>query len=84
MSMVSNRGIKVASRAESAQMIRDALANKEGPARDIVGFNAGLAIYAGNRAASIQDGMKQAFELLANGAARAKLDEFCTYTRKQT
>ena len=82
MSMVSNRSLKVATRAESARMILDALDNKAGAARDIVGFNAGLAIYAGNRASSIKDGLKQAFELLASGAARAKLDEFCTYTRK--
>jgi len=53
-----------------------------GAARDIVGFNAGLAIYAGNKAASIQEGLDQAFELLVNGAARSKLDEFCTFTRK--
>ncbi len=65
-----------------AQVILEALDNKPGAARDIVGFNAGLAIYAGNRAASVKDGLKQAFELLASGAARAKLDEFCTYTRK--
>lgn len=83
MAMVSNRSLKVGTRAESARMILEALDNTPGAARDIVGFNAGLAIYAGNRAASIQDGLKQAFELLANGAARAKLDEFCTYTRKR-
>ena len=82
MAMVSNRSLKVATRAESAQVILEALDNKPGAARDIVGFNAGLAIYAGNRAASVKDGLKQAFELLASGAARAKLDEFCTYTRK--
>ncbi|MCB5364207.1 anthranilate phosphoribosyltransferase [Pusillimonas sp. CC-YST705] len=81
MAMVSNRSLKVATRTESAQLILEALDNKPGAARDIVGFNAGLAIYAGNRASSIKDGLKQAFELLANGAARAKLDEFCNYTR---
>ena len=63
-------------------MVLQALDNAEGPARDIVGFNAGLAIYAGNKADSIEEGLKMAFESLANGAARAKLDEFCSYTRK--
>ena len=81
MSMVSNRSIKVANRDESAAMIRDALNNVPGAARDIVGFNAGLAIYAGNRATSIKDGLNQAFELIANGAAREKLETFCTYTK---
>lgn len=82
MAMVSNRAAKVNSRDESAAMLRDALDNVPGTARDIVGFNAGLAIYAGNKATSIQDGLTQAFELIANGAARTKLDDFVTYTRK--
>jgi len=82
MSMVSNRSLKVDNREESARLIMEALENVPGAARDIVGFNAGLAIYAGNKAASIQEGLDQAFELLVNGAARSKLDEFCTFTRK--
>jgi anthranilate phosphoribosyltransferase len=65
-------------------MVLEALDNVDGPARDIVGFNAGLAIYAGNKANSIEEGLKLAFEALASGAARAKLDEFTTYTRTLT
>ena len=82
MSMVSNRSIKVNNREESAQMVLEALENRVGTARDIVGLNAGLAIYAGNKADSIKEGLALAFEAIANGAARAKLEEFCTYTRK--
>lgn len=81
MSMVSNRSIRVNSREESADMLLEALDNKEGTAREIVGFNAGLAIYAGNKADSIEQGLKIAFETIANGAARAKLEEFCATTR---
>jgi anthranilate phosphoribosyltransferase len=81
MAMVSNRSIKVENRDESAKMVSQALENEAGTARDIVGFNAGLAIYAGNKADSIEQGLKIAFETIANGAARAKLDEFCSYTR---
>ncbi|GAA5090416.1 anthranilate phosphoribosyltransferase [Paenalcaligenes hermetiae] len=82
MAMSSNRSIRVNSSEESAQMIKEALANTPGTARDIVAFNAGLAIYAGNGCDSIEAGLKIAFETIASGAARAKLDEFCTYTRK--
>jgi len=82
MAMVSNRSLKVQSCAESARMVREALDNTPGAARDIVGFNAGLAIYAGNRAASIADGIRQAFELIASGAARDRLEAFCAYTRR--
>lgn len=81
MAMVSNRSIKVNSREESAKLLLEALDNTTGPARDIVGFNAGLAIYTGNKADSIKQGLEMAFESLASGAARAKLDEFTTYTR---
>ena len=82
LSMVSNRGIKVSNREESRALVLQALDNVAGPARDIVAFNAGLAIYAGNRADSIASGLQAAFEALASGAARAKLEAFCAATRK--
>jgi len=82
LAMVSNRSIKVANREESRELMLAALENTPGTARDIVAFNAGLAIYTGNRAASIQEGLTLASEMLASGAARAKLDAFCAATRK--
>ncbi|HRL20724.1 MAG TPA: anthranilate phosphoribosyltransferase [Alcaligenes sp.] len=82
MSMTSNRSIRVNSREESAALIMEALNNQEGTARDIVALNAGLAIYAANRADSIESGLKMAFETIASGAAREKLEQFCAYTRK--
>src|SRR5690625_4597956 len=84
MAMMSNRSIQVATRVESAQLLLQALENTPGAARDIVGLNAGLAIYTGNEAPTLEDGLKLAFETIASGAARAKLDEFCTHTRKYT
>src|SRR5690606_6112564 len=82
MGIVSNRGIKVSSREESANLVREALDDVPGPARDIVALNAGLAIYTGNKAASIQEGLNIAQECLRSGAARAKLEEFRSYTEK--
>jgi len=82
LSMVSNRGIKVANREESRELVIQALDNVEGVARDIVALNAGLAIYAGNKADTIGQALSLAFETIANGSARAKLEEFCAYTRK--
>ncbi len=80
MTMVSNRSIKVGNRQESAALVLEALDNVAGPARDIVALNAGLAIYAGNQADSIEEGLKLAFEALASGAARDKLEAFRAYT----
>jgi len=81
ITMRSNRSIRVKNRDESAKLIRQALENTPGAARDIVALNAGLAIYAGNKAESIKEGVAKAFELIANGAAHAKLDEFCAFTQ---
>ncbi len=82
LTMVSNRGIRVSSKEESRDRVLEALTNKPSTAREIVAFNAGLAIYVGNHASSIQQGIKMAFEAIASGAARAKLDAFCAKTKK--
>lgn len=80
--MASNRTIKVSSKEESRTLVLEALENTPGTARDIVAFNAGLAIYVGNHASSIAQGIGMAFEAIASGAARNKLETFCAYTRK--
>jgi anthranilate phosphoribosyltransferase len=82
LTMSSNRSIRVSSKEESRDYVLQALGNTPGTARGIVAFNAGLAIYVGNHAATIQDGIKMAFETIASGAARDKLEAFCAHTRK--
>lgn len=82
LAMASNRSIRVSSKEESRDYVIQALGNTPGTARDIVAFNAGLAIYVGNHANTIQDGIKMAFEAIASGAARDKLETFCAHTRK--
>jgi len=82
MAMVSNRSIKVAGRDESRDRVIEALDNTPGTARDIVGYNAGLALYAANLAGSIDEGIRKAFDLIASGAAREKLEQFAAYTRR--
>ncbi len=82
MDMISNRSLKVGNREESAALLREALNNQPGAARDITALNAGLALYAGNVADSIDAGVKLAFELIASGQARNKLESFAAYTRR--
>jgi len=82
MRMMSNRSLKVEDAQASKAMVLDALGNAEGAARDIVVLNAGTALYAANRASSIQDGIEQARTSIASGAAQRKLDEFVALTRK--
>jgi anthranilate phosphoribosyltransferase len=80
--MKSNRGLKVVDAAASKEMLLEALGNIEGTPRDIVALNAGTALYAGNHAASIKEGIARARESIASGAAKRKLDEFVALTRK--
>ena len=62
-------------------MIYATLANTPGTAREIVVLNAGTALYVANVAASIQRGVELAREVIASGAARAKLDDFVRFTQ---
>jgi len=65
---------------DNARILREVLDNKPGPQRDIVAMNAGAAIYAAGKAENIADGVKLAFEVIARGGAKAKLDELIRIT----
>jgi anthranilate phosphoribosyltransferase len=82
LSMVSNRTLKVASPAESRAMLLEAVDNVSGTPREIVIFNAGVALYAANVADSIGEGIAQARSAIASGAARRKLDAFVAATQR--
>jgi anthranilate phosphoribosyltransferase len=74
--------LRVEGPAQSKAMVLEALANKPGPARDIVLLNAGAALYAADVADSIVAGVARAKAVLESGAARAKLDEFVATTQR--
>ena len=65
----------------SKAMLLAALDNQDGPARDIVAFNAGASIYVAGLADSLADGVKKALATIASGAARKKLDQFVAHSR---
>jgi len=73
--MSSNRSLKVETPEQSRAMLLGVLDNQPGPARDIVVFNTGVALYAANVVDSIPAGIAKAREALASRAARAKLDQ---------
>jgi anthranilate phosphoribosyltransferase len=81
LAMAGTRNLKVESVEQSIAMVRGVLDNQAGPARDVVIFNAGVALCAANRTASIGEGVALAREVIENGAARAKLDEFVRFTK---
>ena len=82
LQMLSLRNLKVANATESKAMMLAALENTPGAAREIVCLNAGAALYTANVVDSIGDGILRAREVIANGEARAKLDQFVNCTRR--
>lgn len=66
--------------ASSLVMVKSVLENEPGPARDIVVLNAGAAIYAADITDTLADGMDKARQVLASGAAKAKLDALIAYS----
>ena len=77
-----SRVLKVAGTAESVQCIQRALANEDGPVRDVVLLNAGAALYCAGVASSVTEGVKRAREAVASGAALAKLSQFVSATNR--
>jgi anthranilate phosphoribosyltransferase len=73
--------LQVAGPQESLAMIREALEDRPGPARDMVILNAGAAIYAAGVGDSLEDGIARADAALHSGAALTKLDRLVVLTR---
>jgi len=70
--------LKVEDAAQSLEVVKSVLENRPGPARDIVQLNAGAALYAAGLAESLAAGIATAGEVLASGAALAKLNALVT------
>jgi anthranilate phosphoribosyltransferase len=80
--MASNRTLKVETAEQSRALILQVLDNQPGAARDIVIFNAGVALYAANVAADIREGIAKARAALEAGGARAKLEQLAAASKR--
>jgi len=80
-----NRGditqLSVDGAQQSLTMLRGALDNQAGPARDIVALNAGAAIYAAGLTATLKEGVQKALQVIENGTAQAKFIALIEFTR---
>lgn len=65
----------------SLEMIMSVLNNQDCSARDIVALNAGAAIYVAGCAHSLAEGVEKALEVIASGAAKAKLQQLVKFTQ---
>jgi anthranilate phosphoribosyltransferase len=64
------------------QCIQRALADEDGPVRDVVLLNAGAALYCAGVAGSVTEGVKRAREAVSSGKAQAKLSQFVAVTNR--
>jgi anthranilate phosphoribosyltransferase len=67
---------------QNAQTARSIFAGEPGAARDLATLNAGAAIYAGGRADTLADGVREAERAIDGGAAAAALERFVRRTRE--
>jgi anthranilate phosphoribosyltransferase len=79
--MSSNRSLRVETPEQSREMLTAVLDNQVGPARDIVIFNAGAALYAADVVDSIQAGIAKSRAAIESGAAKAKLGQLVQLTK---
>lgn len=61
---------------ENAEISRSILKGEKGAKRDAILLNAGAAIYVAKKAASLEEGMKKAAEILDTGKALQQLETF--------
>jgi len=72
--------IRVDGPEESAAMIREVFAGRQGAAADMVALNSGAALYAADVASSLVEGVGLAKEALADGSAAHKVEELVSLT----
>ena len=80
--MSSSRSLRVETPEASREMLLGVLDNHPGPARDIVVLNAGLALYAANVCASVEQGLARAAQALERGEARSRLSQLVALTQQ--
>jgi len=81
MPMASNRSFKVETPEQSRAMLLGVLDNVEGPAKQIVVLNAGVALYAANVVDSIEAGINKAKYAIESGASKGKLEALVVAAR---
>ncbi len=74
--------LKVWDASQSKDMLLGVLDGLPGPARDIVVLNAGAAIYAADRAATLGEGVEMAHAAIDSGAARDKLRQLVGFSNR--
>jgi len=81
LSRASPDDLKGGTADENAALLRGVLGGDSGPRRDIVLMNAAAAMMAGNKAKSLEEGLKMAEEAIDKGQALDKLKRFVEFSQ---
>lgn len=81
LSICSNEAIRGGDSRENAEILMSVLKGEKGARRDAVLLNAGIGIFTGGKAATIQDGINAAKESIDSGAALQKLHQLIEASR---
>ena len=82
LTMASSRALKVETPEQSRALLQAVLNNEEGPARDIVILNAGVALYAADLVPGISEGVALAREAIVSGKALTKMHHFVARSKE--
>ena len=82
LTMASHRALRVDTPEQSRDRVLAVLENQTGAPRDIVALNAGVALYAANVAPTMAAGIALAQQALAQGLAKAKLEQLNEFTAR--
>ncbi len=74
--------LQCSSKEQCRDMAVDVLKGIRGPREEIICLNAGAALYAAEKVASIREGMSLASRTLSNGAAYEKLMRIVEFSNK--
>jgi anthranilate phosphoribosyltransferase len=82
LSKVTNQEILGGSAMENADILQRVLKGDKGAYRDTVLLNAGIGIYAAEKAETIEQGIELAKESIDSGAAQEKLHQLIAYSQQ--
>ncbi|HTN94879.1 MAG TPA: anthranilate phosphoribosyltransferase [Gallionella sp.] len=74
--------LRVTNIDEAKEKLLGVLNSETGAPRDIVQLNAGAAIYVAGLTKTLEDGVEKADQVIASGAARAKLDQLIALSNR--
>ena len=82
MERCTKEDLKGGTPAENAEITKAILSGEKGHKRNAVLLNAGMSLYVGDKAETLEEGIKLAANLIDSGKAMEKLNQFIEATNR--